>query len=419
MTTVAPFHRKSMRFIFCICWIGFLTGDLLAVEVPSSFSVWRSGGGDFRDERKWNPDGVPTETSPIRIEGGEVSWIELELYDLSRSADTVIDGGTLFLKGTFRNGVDEAADIRLVSGKIYHTGNFFVLGHKAPSTLVQTGGSLECDVATGFFFSDHPGSPVVFQLDDGAVEIAYRPRQYYEDRWQAIMGKAQNDRWTINGGAVEIDAGNDTFVVEEEGSTDRFANRSVSIRRSSRLELNGGKFRVRRAARLVVGERYPGDALLTVSGGRMEILETLGLDGGIAIGVGAEGVVVVNDGELVVTVDRRQNEGEIGILVGANGGYGSLEITGGVVDLGELDLRIAQGSSSIGEVRMTGGALRARNILPASPSASAHFRFEGGLIVLKGDRRGIVDDPFFETGSRTPQVFYDPASNETRLFIEF
>jgi len=415
--TATPFPLSYMRASTRILFVGLICGFMAAYGASAQVSVWRSGNGDYRDARKWNPDGVPGVNTPIRIEGGEVSWTEQEPYELSRAAATEIDGGTLLLAGTFRNGVEEAAELRIASGGIFHAGNYFVLGFNAPGTVVQTGGFLEVNVATAFFFSDHRGAPVEFLLEDGDVKITYQPRVSYEDRWQAFMGKAQNDRWTINGGTVEINAENEDFVRSGDGGADFQANRGLSIRRSSRLELNGGEVRVRRAARLAVGEGTPGDALLTLNGGLLEILDTEGSAGGVAVGVGGEGILVVNDGNLLVTVAPNEEGRDVGLLVGSDDGYGSLEINGGVVDLAGLNLEIARGGSSVGQVRMTGGALRAKNIRPASSTSSARFQFEGGLIVLSGDRRDIVEESFFQANSQV-QVSYDATKDETRLLLD-
>lgn len=415
----SPFSHntyKSMRrpvFLFSVFFVSLAANSSFGAERES---LWRSGKGLYSDEQRWRPTGVPASATPIRIEGGQVDLVESASFDLSRAAATFIDGGTLHLVGTFRNGVDGAGELQIASGEIRHSGNFFVLGHNAPGKMVMTGGRFESDVASGFFFSDHAGAPVEFLMQDGAFEVSFRERSDYEERWQSFMGKAQNDRWTIQGGSVEIDAGNAPFFGDKENPGDANRFRAIAVRRSSTIEISGGSVRFLRPERLAIGEGTPGNALLKLDGGRLEVLDTRGLDGGIAVGVDSEGVVVVNDGELTVSVAENDAGRNCGFLVGADGGYGSLEINGGVVDLAGLDIEIARGRNSVGQVRMTGGALRAGDIRPADSATSARFQFEGGLIVLAGDRRDILDEAFFESRGRV-SADYNPLADETRLSL--
>lgn len=404
-----PLLNSFFRTVFC--------GVLLLVPFfgpAQSPSVWTGGEGEFEDGGNWHPRGIPAAETPVEISSGTVLWNESDRFQLSRASETVIKGGTLRLSGSFRNGRGSAGSILLEKGGIEHSGNFFVLGHDAPGHIVQRGGSLRSTVTSGFYFSDLSRSDVVYEQHGGEVHIRYINRDELSPSWQFLLGRARNDRWTLHDGSVRIETGNGRFV--PSGVLSSLYNRAVILARSSRLELKDGRFLIDRPAELAVGYRTPGNTVLHVAGGHFELREAFGEDAAIVLGTAAEGVLDMRGGELKVSVDQPNPERQTALLLGRDGGFGMVDMRGGLLDLGSLNLLFAKGENSVGQFNMRGGTLRVGTIAMAEVGSYGRFIFSGGEIFLEGDQRAIVNEAFFQVRGilRAEYLF---RTRQTRLSI--
>lgn len=407
--TQLPFLNSLSRSFFSLCLL------LVSVIGPAqSTSVWTGGEGEFEEAGNWRPRGVPTPETPVEISSGKVLWKESARFQLSRASETLVNGGTLHLSGSFRNGRGEAGSILLEKGGIEHNGNFFVLGHDAPGHMVQRGGSLRSTVASGFYFSDRSRSDTVYELHDGEVHIRYLTRDELSRSWQFLLGRARNDRWTIHDGSVRIDTGNERFL--PSGDLSSLYNRAVIFARSSRLELKDGSFLIDRPAELAVGYRTPGNTVLHVAGGRFELRDAFGEDAAIVLGTAAEGVLELRGGELTISVDQPNPERQTGLLLGRDGGFGMVDMRGGRLDLGTLNLLFAKGENSVGQFNMQGGTLRLGTIGLAGEGSYGRFIFSGGEILLEGDQRGIETQAFFQVRGNLRSEFL-LRTQQTRLTI--
>lgn len=403
--------RISLLLLFLFSFTMSRSAAEPAERVPVR---WRGGTGEFGEPDRWDPRGVPEPVTPIRIDGGSVRWREEELFMLSRSADTLIDGGTLHLSGSFRNGRDQTASLRLERGAVEHTGNFFVLGNSAPGVLVQEGGVLRSRVSRGFYFSDLQRSRGEYELKGGEVQILFRNTEPLQTTWQYLMGRAANDLWIIHGGEAVVDAGNERLPAEEEKTL--FPVRSLFLGRSSRILLKDGSLRFNRPAELCVGYRTPGTAVIRLEGGTMEVNQALAHEGALVLGTASEGVLEVRGGSLRVSVLQPDSERNTGLILGRHGGFGMVDMRDGQIDLGDLDLVLAQDRDSVAQFNLAGGTLKAGNIRLGGEDSYGRFIFSGGEIILTGDRRAIVEEAFFTVRGELRSE-YLPGSNQTRLRI--
>ena len=207
-------------------------------------------------------------------------------------------------------------------------------------------------------------------------------------------------------GLTVTNAASNTTTLDINATGFRNSAGKVTIGRRAIVNVNsGGEWRYEGTNALdlpFVTIKDGGEVL--ISGGSMVLTNRQVGGSGVAtsslnIGDGTTGRLAISSGLLMITT----NDGTK-MTVGANGGYGTLDISGGTVDVRQLggvwnasDISIAGNTGSRGEVNITGGALTAAvNVvlyIAFGTSSSGRLYAAGSGNVYVGSRN------YFGTGS--------------------
>lgn len=385
-------------------------------------SKWVGGDGLFTDGGNWEPRGVPALQESVEIGSGKVQWRDTISGFAERGAGSLVEGGEWEIQSSFRNAVDGEATLEVRDGTIEHEGNFFVMSHNQPGRVVMSGGSIRTQIRTGLLSSDLGNSRSEFILENGEFEAMFVPDSPHAIRFQAILGKAGNDRWTIAGGRLTLDAGKhgfqeeDFFAGEMDEEVDR-RTRAFLVRRSSVVEISGGEVIFRGPQFLALGYRTDGLAELALAGGSFSVLDASPFPAAMVVGFGAEGFVSVSDGEMRLGCEPGHGADSTALLLGYDGGRGEFEQTGGVVDASGFDIVVGGCAGSVGIYRMRGGELRARSLRQDSTSNKTVFEFTGGKIILEGDQRSLAKEGILQTGTGNVAADFDPREQKTTFTL--
>lgn len=325
-------------------------------------ATWRGNTGSYTTATEWDTDIVPAATEDITIAAG----LATNTGNLTRNATTNLSGtGQL----TVENGRFISGNIVNISdsAKLMVTGNYFLVGNTSVGTLTQTGGAVTANLDRGFFLSDSAAQGgSTYSLFGGTLDVVQNGATIDINLFAVHFGKGGfSDAFTIDGGAA-------TFSVTQ-GS----ASRNVWMSRSSTFHLVSGSASFSGYENFSIGHAGNGTSHLWIEGGDFEVTNLLNS----------------------FTLGEVEN--------------GQFTLSGGTVEIAK-NIILGGASGISGIFSMTGGILTADDII-AGPG-TAVFDYDGGEIVLKGDRASILNEAWFDAAEGT-QAIYDAQANETRVTV--
>lgn len=327
-------------------------------------ATWRGNTGVYTTATEWDTNVVPAATEDITITAG----LATNTGNLTRNAVTTLSGtGQLsvengrFISGNTLNISDNA--------KLMVTGNYFLVGNTSVGILTQTGGAVTANLDRGFFLSDaaaQGGS--TYTMLGGTLDVIQNGTTIDVNLFAVHFGKGgAGDIFTIDGGAA-------TFSVTQ-GS----ASRNVWMSRSSTFHLVSGSASFSGYENFSIGHagNNVGTTQVWIEGGEFEVTNLLNS----------------------FTLGEVEN--------------GQFTLSGGTVEIAK-SIILGGGAGISGIFSMTGGVLTADDII-AGPG-TAVFDYDGGEIVLKGDRTSILNEAWFDAVEGT-QAIYDAQANETHVTV--
>ncbi|MBK1884093.1 discoidin domain-containing protein, partial [Luteolibacter pohnpeiensis] len=346
--------------------------------------TWSVAEGDYSESINWSPAGTPAITDPITIAEGTATASEV----FTRAASTTLSGGTLDVTGfDFANASTGAATLSISAGQLIHSGAVFSLAMDNEGTFIQTGGSVTSNTTDGWYLSNATGSKGVYELTGGDLTVYTT---------STAVAKQIHIGLQSNGDLFHIDGGTANF---SGSSTRRFYTSTNSI-----LRIDSGTLNADNLLYFVVGRvgATNVNSLMEVNGGAVN-MTNIPDNGAFIVGGAGDGLLQMNGGTIAT------NNGALWISDGAING--TVNQTGGEIDLGTSNLTIARASTGRGCYQMSGGKLTAGSIVIGN-GASPQFAFQGGQIVLSGDQTDLLDASWFYALSPVETV-YDAESDTT------
>lgn len=341
-----------------------LTSAVVLLPLYVQAATWRGNTGVYTTATEWDTNLVPMATEDITITAGLATntgnLTRNAVTNLSGTGQLVVENGR-FISGSIVNISDSA--------KLMVTGNYFLVGNTSVGTLTQTGGAVTANLDRGFFLSDAaPQGGSTYLLSGGTLDVVQNGGTGDINLFAVHIGKGGlGDVFTIDGGAA-------TFTVGS-GS----ASRNVWMSRSSTFHLVSGSTSFSGYENFTIGHagNNAGTSHLWIEGGEFEVTNLLNS----------------------FTLGEVEN--------------GQFTLAGGTVEIAKSI--ILGGTAGIsGIFSMTGGLLTADDII-AGPG-TAVFDYDGGEIVLKGDRTSILNEAWFDAVEGT-QAIYDAQANETHVTV--
>lgn len=383
----------------------------LTLSLPSltAQSTWNGGAGDFNEASNWSPSGVPAQNTPLTIAAGTATASGSDSF-FERGADTRIEGGDLVLNNLrFLNAREGEARFRLDAGSLQHTGTYFIVGQTTSGQFIQQGGAVQTAVSRGFFLSDGGGGSSLLQLSGGsfAVEMNGTYNTELHNVWMGRGGAngGANDRLVVDGGNLSI---RNTATAPSE--------RWFKMTRNSSLLLESGRIDLLDFQAVAIGQGRSGvpasdTASMILRGGTMRAEVRVAF----VLGWGTNGALGIAGGDLTIAkVDG--SGGDLWIDGSGSTAWAAVEQSAGSVNV-EGEILIARDASgTVARYTLSGGELRAADLRRGS-GAHGRFIFEGGTLVLQGDRRGLENESWF-VASGPLTADYAAASNQTTFTLD-
>lgn len=381
-----------------------LTAGLLALSVHGQ-SVW-TGAEDtnYLNANNWQPAGIPDATIPVNIpDGVSVAAGDDTLFE--RGADTVLVGGTLRLDNMrFLNARGGAARFSMEEGLLDHAGTYFIAGQNREGVFRQTGGRVVTRVSRGFFVSDGAGGSSKLDLLGGEFEVEM-DGIYDNDLHNAWIGRGGSlDRIFVNGGQF-------TLTNTAGGATQRWWR----MTRNASMVIESGRVDLVNLQAVTVGHSRSGvsateQASIVVRGGEFSAEVRVAF----VVGWGTNGAMGIHGGELSI-LKVGTDGGDLWIDGQESTTWATVEQTGGTV-LVEGQIIIARhATGNVASYRLAGGVLRTGD-LTRGDGTHGRFFFDGGTLVLEGDRRGLQNEPWFVAGGAVTASF-DANAGETTFSV--
>lgn len=237
-----------------------LLGASTAFCVLSGFAATESfsGTGSWMDPTAWNAGKLPDATNTVQVAGGA---------QLTFAADAATTQSVARLELGYQKDATSAALLNLQSGTLQSGSIFMGTATNAPSTVVQTGGTLRTTTKADPEFSIGyvGGSHNRYEISGGELVLAQTGHVGTYGHGELIQtgGKVIGGGWFIPGrrpgstGLYEINAGSASFltwgfIAGEYGTatvkvsgTGELAARRLAINGQSKVEIaNGGKVSV-------------------------------------------------------------------------------------------------------------------------------------------------------------------------------
>ncbi|MBB5352730.1 hypothetical protein HNR46_002978 [Haloferula luteola] len=310
--------------------------------------------GEYGTAVNWSTGSVPGEYDAVEIGAGEASTSG----NLTRSARTMVhDTGVLSVNGRLIN----RGLFVMSGGELYQSGNYFLVGSSGVGTFVHTGGTVHSTHDRGWFLSDgsSDGGSRYLMSGTAVLEVTSTGNGSSNALYNVHLGRGGE------GDSFEVSGGTATFT-----ST---ADNHVRLSKGVLVEVSGGSATFTDYTTFIVGYDGTGGNFLHVAGGELHLPGTA-----LQVGGGAEGSVLLESGEL--TTDQT-----IALGVG----------------------------SSQGVFTMTGGHLQAADLTSTELGV---FQFQGGVMVLDGDRTSLLSESWFEAISGT-EANYDSTTNTTTFVV--
>ncbi len=348
---------------------------------------------------------MPTSTDEVIINSGTA---ELTGSDnlFERAATTTINGGTLEIDNyRFLNGRGGPATFNMQSGALNQTGTYFIVGQNNSGTFNHSGGDVTLDLRRGFFLTDGAAgsNTASYNLTGGTLDVSLNGIENNSDLHNFWLGRSIGgaDQFVVDGGNFNL-RNSGTL-----GTTDK----RVYLLRDSVFQVDSGNVDVDGMTFFSVGRgNNAGTAQFLVNGGDTQI----GVTTAFIVGGGHDGRMELTDGEVRI---RQSNGGggDVWIADTSTTTTAIIEQSGGLFDI-EGDLQIGRNAAATtASYIMTGGELRASDITIGA-NLNALFDFQGGSIMLEGDRTSIVNETWFQAAAGTI-ASYDSSGNFTSIMI--
>ncbi len=308
----------------------------------------------------WSPGSTPdTGDEVIITEGAAVHGGNLE-----RLGKTTLSGeGALTVNGRLLN----RGEFSIEGGTLTQNGEYFIAGINLPGTIRHSAGTVNSTHSRGWFLSDNAvasgsryllsGTGILNVTSTGNGNTG--PGIGGTLLHNVHLGKAgTDDVLEISGGQANFTSTNNNFVL---------------LSRTATMRISGGESLFRDYTGFIVGFEGAGGNLLEISGGSVSLTGTP-----LIVGSTSSGSVVLSGGHL--TLD-------------------------GTVSLGQ--------SNADGVFTISGGTLTAADIV-SGPRGALHF--QGGEILLAGDRRSILEASWFHAAEGT-SALYIPGEDQTIISV--
>lgn len=322
--------------------------------------VWNGSlNTNYDTSYNWSTGVAPGLTDEVEIASGTA----IRGGNLERVGRTTIAGdATLTVNGRLLN----RGDFRVQGGSVVQNGNYFIVGINQPGAIDHSAGAVTANHDRGFFLSDNGGAAGSRYRLSGTGVLA--------------VNSSGNGNTSVGGSGlhnVHLGKGGENDAFEMIGGEATFTstnNNFVYLSRASAMRITGGSATFKDYTAFLIGFEGTGNNRFEISGGEVFFMNTPLLVGG-----GSTGFVELTGGNLTLS---------------------------GSVALGQ--------STANGTFTMTGGSLRAADIVS---TVRGSFVFEGGEIVLDGDRRALVGEAWF-AGAEGTTATYDAEADLTRIAVE-
>lgn len=378
---------------------------VVVAAIPAGAREWTGGAGGYFSGENWTPTGVPDGRTPAVIASGTASASGVDTF-FERGADTWITGGSLVLEQfRFLNGRGGPAAFHVKAGSLLHDGTYFIVGQNDRGLFRQEGGTVATTVSRGFFLSDGSGGSSSLELRGGSFTVEMNG-SYNSDLHNAWLGR---------GGAMDrlvVDGGDFSLANTAAGSSQRW----FMMTRNASLVVESGRVAMTNLQAVTVGQARSGvaatdTATMVVRGG------TVGAQVRVAfvVGWGTNGALGIHGGE--TTISRvGTSGGDLWIDGQAATTWATVGQSAGTLTV-EGEIIIARhATGSVASFTMDGGLLRA-GALSRGAGAHGRFHFNGGTVVLAGDRRTLADESWFVAAGPVA-ADYDAVADETTLTVD-
>lgn len=382
---------RRMKMIITICLVaGF--------SMAASGATWTGLGNNtnWSNADNWDTAAYPDQYAEASISGNAV--VNYDVGNFERSAATFVGGSTqLTMAGKrFLNGRNAPCTFTIADNAVLtQSGDYFIIGTGQPSTVNQTGGTINATVNRGFFVADSGGATgSSYHLTGGTLNVTFAAQG--DDWWNELLGR----NGTV--GTFFVDGGAANFSVNTS------MERRIYIKGNSVLQVDSGSASFTGFKWFSVGRDDAGEAKMIINDGSVNV--TTRSDGALVVGgQGAQGRIEVHGGVFTVVSPNGLWVGD-----GTNCIRGIVEQTGGDVIIDGGDVVMGPASTAVGSYyQMDGGTLTARNLyLHANADPSVKFIFNAGVINLDGDHTTLVDESWFEAAPGTI-VEYDNVNDLT------
>ncbi len=375
------------------------------IAIPVVAKEWAGGAGGYGVAENWTPAGVPDGLTPVAISTGTATAAGSDTF-FERGAGTTIAGGALVLENLrFLNGRGGPALFLVDAGSLDHQGTYFIIGQNNQGVLRQHGGTVATRVSRGFFLSDGAGDSSSLELSGGTFTVEM-DGAYNSDLHNAWLGRGgARDRMLVDGGEFSL-------ANTAGGTTQRW----FMMTRNSSLVVNSGSVALENLQAVTVGQSRTGvaasdTATMVVRGGTLDA----GVRVAFVVGWGTNGALGIHGGE--TTISRvGTSGGDLWIDGQAATTWATVEHSAGTLTV-EGEIIIARhATGSVASFTMHGGLLRA-GALSRGAGAHGRFHFNGGTLVLAGDRRPLAGESWFVAAG--PVVAdYDAVADETTFTVD-
>jgi predicted alpha-1,2-mannosidase len=365
----------------------YLGALLCGVGVTQAQISWTGSSGDYNTAENWDSGAIPDASEAISIASGVATSSE----NLTRDASTSLSGtGELVVSGRFINAANASSELNISDdATLTQDGQYFLVANGSAGSIIQTGGTINSTVSSGWFMSDNSGSSASYTLTGGSLNVS------------SSAGNGVHFGKNSSADTFLVDGGNANF----SAST---SNMRVYFSKGSTFQLDTGDVSFDSFQYLVIGREYEADSTtkVIINGGAMTINELQ--DGGaVAMANKNDSLITINDGSLSIDGDLWIGDADASVDTVPTA---SIVQNGGTVTItGEMIL--ARSSGGAGSYTMNGGSLELESITIGSGSEPA-FNFLGGQLVLTGDQSYLAEEDWFTVDPDTT-VVYDLETDAT------
>jgi hypothetical protein len=386
---------RRMKMILVMCLAAGLSG-------AASAATWTGLGGNsnWSNADNWDTGVVPGQHEPVNIDGSAA--VNFDSGNIERSANTNLTGSAKLTAANrrFLHGANAACTFTIADeAQLVHSGDYFIVSQRQPSTINQTGGTVTATINRGFFMTDNGSAAGSrYNLTGGALNVQFVAQG--DDWFNEFLGRGGAQ------GTFYVDGGQANISVNPAALT-----RHIYIKNGSVLQVDSGSASFSGFRWFSIGRSDSGEAKVIVNGGVLNI--TSRSDGAVIVGgENSEGRIEVSGGRLNIA-----GPNGLWIADGAGSKRGIVEQTGGDITV-DSDVVLGRAGTAEGTYyKMDGGTLTARDLyLGENAHASVQFIFNAGVITLGGDRTSLVEEAWFHAAPGT-LVEYDSVNDVTVISL--